>query len=80
MAFIIKVITDAISKDILIAPSPKPSHFPTKKLINNKIILMRIRIDGIPYCKGAFFLLKTKETPNITIVRITVSSQNDDIY
>lgn len=35
MAFIIKVITDAISKDILIAPNPKPSHFPTKKLINN---------------------------------------------
>lgn len=79
MAFIIKVITDAISKDILIAPNPKPSQLPTKKLINNKIILMMMRIDGIPYCKGAFFLLKIKETPNITIVRITVSSQNDDI-
>lgn len=74
------MITDAISKDILIAPSPKPSQLPTKKLINNKIILMMMRIDGIPYCKGAFFLLKIKETPSITIVMITVSSQNDDIY
>lgn len=55
MLVIIKAITDAISKETLIAPNPKPSHPPTKKLMSNKMILTSIKTDGNPYWKDDFF-------------------------
>lgn len=77
MLVIIKAITDAISKETLIAPNPKPSHPPTKKLMSNKMILTSIKTDGNPYWKDDFFFLKIKEIPSIITVRMVVSIQKD---
>jgi len=77
MLVIIKVITDETNKETLIAPNPKPSHPPTKKLMSNKMILTIIKTAGNPYWKDDWFFLKIKETPSIITVRIVVSSQKD---
>lgn len=77
MLVIIKAITDEINKETLIAPNPKPSHLPTKKLMINKMMLTIIKTAGNPYCKEEFLFLNIKEMPKIITVRIIVSIQND---